>query len=609
MMKKIVSHLLTLAIIGNLMLLGIPSQSVYAENEMLIEEKIYSNATIDDEFADNRVLVVMNNQASLQFNQYGNGDFDEISCKSVSNLSAATEVKVKAESACFDTNHSVRSRNIRINTFNKILCIELENTGKENVLRAIQELQKRDDIIYAGPDYVIKIDSTVPNDEKYDEQWASEKIKLPQAWDITTGSNLVTVGVLDTGIDGTHPDLADNININLSRDFVTDSAEPVAVDANGHGTHVAGIIGARGNNNEGVSGVCWSVQLISLRILDENGSGYSSDVIEAIEYAERQGIQILNFSGGGYEEDNGALYEKIEEYSGLFVCAAGNDNKDIDVEYFYPGCYSLDLVNLISVGASDEDDKRWFWYDEPDGASNYGSTTVDLFAPGEYIYSTYPNSAYATSTGSSMATPYVTGVAALLLSKYPTLTPCEIKDTILSNVDECGTTFYDLCFSGGRLNAYKALTNVMRHPVTYTSIDSQKHHRICTTHNTFQTLQHNFSYQSNGIEGGHTCTCNQCSYVCSESHTWVTAGLKIRCSKCGVITTHAPVTPFMLPPQLLAQIEQMGYVGNFAMDIGDGTVLCRVGNQYYLVCGQTEDTALSYLQNELSVVAPDLDAA
>lgn len=132
---------------------------------------------------------------------------------------------------------------------------------------------------------------------------------------------------------------------------------------------------------------------------------------------------------------------------------------------------------------------------------------------------------------------------------------------------------------------------------------------MCTEHNTFQMLQHNFSYRNNSIEGGHTCTCNQCSYACSESHYWVTAGLKIRCSKCGVITTHAPVTPFALSPEILAKIEQIGYVGDFAMDMGDGTVLCRIGDQYYLVAGQIEDTALSYLQNELSVITPDREAA
>lgn len=609
-MKKIMSCLLTLVVIGSLLLLCFPSQHIYAENEIWIEEKIYSNATIDDEFADNRVLVVMSNQASLQFNQYDDRDFDEISCKNVSNLSAAMEEKAKTASIeIASKNQDIRSINNKISTYNQVLCLELEYAGKENVLQAIQKLQKRDDVIYAGPDYVMQLCSTTPNDSSYYKQWAADKIQLPQAWDITTGSSLVTVGVIDSGIQGTHPDLADNINIDLSRDFVTDSEEPVAVDSSWHGTHVAGIIGGRGNNGDGISGVCWNVQLISLRAFKADKTASFSDIIEAINYAEEQGIQILNLSGGGYDTENTSLYETIQNYSGLFVCAAGNNNKDTDVEEFYPSSYSRSLHNLISVGASNEKDERWLSDTVFEGGSNYGQTTVDLFAPGVDIYSTIPTDKYKTRTGTSMATPYVTGVAALLLSNYPDLTPCEIKDTILSNVDDCGTAFDSLCHSKGRLNAYNALTNVIRHPVTYTSLDSQEHHRVCTTHNTFQTLQHNFSYQSSGIEGGHTCTCNRCSYVCSETHNWVTAGLKIRCSKCGVITTHAPVTPFMLPPQLLAQIEQMGYVGDFAMDIGDGTMLCRLGNQYYLVRGQTEDTALSYLQNELSVVVPDLDAA
>lgn len=532
------------------MLLDIPSQNAYAKSEPLLEEKIYSNATLDDEFADNRVLVVMSNQASLQFNQYDAEDFDEINCKSASNLSTATEAKLKA-SATQSISSNTRSNGInnKNDAYNQVLCLELENTGKENVLQAIQKLRKRSDVIYAGPDYVMRLCSTTPDDLSNSQQEIADIIQLPQAWDITTGSSLVTVGVIDSGIQGTHPDLAENINTALSRDFVTDSEEPIAVDCSWHGTHVAGIIGACGNNSEGISGVCWRVQLVSLRAYNENHTGYFSDVIEAINYAEAQGIQILNLSAGGYDEDDTPLYETIQNYSGLFVCAAGNYNMDNDVNNFYPSSYSRSLHNLISVGASNREDKKWFIADSPGYATNYGQQTVDLFAPGASIYSTVPPNKYRSRSGTSMATPFVTGVAVLLLSKYPDLTPCEIKDTILTNVDRCGTTFDNLCYSRGRLNAYKALTNVVRHSVTYTSINSQKHHRICTAHNTFQTLQHNFSYQNNVIEGWHTCTCIQCSYACAESHTWVTAGLKTRCSKCGAITTHTPVTPFNLPPR------------------------------------------------------------
>ena len=179
----------------------------------------------------------------------------------------------------------------------------------------------------------------------------------------------------------------------------------------------------------------------------------------------------------------------------------------------------------------------------------------------------------------------------------------------MSTVDDCGTTFDSLCVSEGRLNAYKALTNVVRHSATYTSINSQKHRRICVAHNTVRASPHSLHYFNEGIGYGHSMFCSDCDYEKTEPHTWISVGNKIRCSGCGAITTNAPVTHFSLSPEIRARIEQMAFIGDFAMDIGSGTVLCRVGDQYYLVRGQTEATALSYLQHELSVITPDHEAA
>lgn len=234
-----------------------------------------------------------------------------------------------------------------------------------------------------------------------------------------------------------------------------------------------------------------------------------------------------------------------------------------------------------------------------------------------------------------MAAPYVTGVAALLLSKYPDLMACEIKDTILTNVDEI-SALEDLCATGGRLNAYNALTNVQRHSTSIGHSTYEGHVRICTDDARSVTISHSYTYVSNGSAGhnatcsecgfsvtnqhdmlyqnigvgiGHAGTCSHCGYTCTEAHTWIAVGTKYRCGRCAALTTAIP-TPFAsLPPEVRAKLEQMGYVGDFAMDIGDGTVLCRVGDQYYLVAGQTEETALSYLQNELSVITPDTEAA
>ena len=205
-------------------------------------------------------------------------------------------------------------------------------------------------------------------------------------------------------------------------------------DLSGHGTHVAGIIGAQGNNEIGISGVAWNIRLVSLRVFDSNGYGYLSDVKRAIDFATNENIPILNYSGGSSSDHNGCK-KAIENYPGLFVCAAGNDNQDNDSHGYFPGNYNFD--NLISVGAININGNRptsLQWQVDENGkpqGSNYGATTVDIFAPGDTIVSTVPTSVYSKGyvryEGTSMATPHVTGVAALMLSINPNLTPQQIK--------------------------------------------------------------------------------------------------------------------------------------------------------------------------------------
>ena len=629
---KLISAIIT----ANLLLGSGIVCEIYAQNDSVNEEKIPCTATLEEEFAENRVMVVMSNQTSRQFNRYNAEDFSEINCVSVSDLSTATEAKLKAAQASVSVSEKDNAINrascVDIDDYNQVLCLELKDAGKENVLKAIEQLQKRDDIIYAGPDYVIKSCSTTPDDSLYSQQWAPDKIQLPQAWDNTTGSSSVIVGVMDSGIEGTHPDLIDNLNTELCRDFTSGQAVAVTpTDTYGHGTAVAGVIGAQGDNTIGVTGACWDVTLVSLRVLLSDSSGFSSWVALAINYAESQGIQILNLSASWtsatvYPYYNRELESVIQNYSGLVICAAGNDEQNNNTNTLHPGNYNL--PNLITVGASNVNDSM---HEE----SNYGKNTVDLFAPGKEIYTTFINHEYIMIGGTSFAAPYVTGVAALLLSAHPDLLPCEIKDTILSNVDLVGS-LTDYCVTGGRLNAYNALTNVQRHANIDENPTNAGHVRICTAHTQSKTLPHSYTYVSNGssghistcsdcgfsvsnehnmiyhntgVDSGHTGMCKNCNYTCSEAHTWVSAGSKYRCTKCGVSAIHAPVTPFSLSPEIRARIEQMALIGDFAMDIGGGTVLCRVGDQYYLVAGQTEATALSYLQHELSVITPDHEAA
>ena len=337
------------------------------------------------------------------------------------------------------------------------------------MLKTIAELEKLDNVVYAGPDYVLTVESTTPNDPEYTNaggRWGIEKIQLPEAWDITTGSSTVYVAVIDTGIDGDHPDFQGRINSWRCRDFTSGEEDiPVGViDDEGHGTMMAGIIGASGDNGIGITGACWNVKLVSLKVMDSQGNCYSSIAMMAIDYANLQGFPIINFSIGWYDDDNNendnefsnyhqqydyALGTVIGSYSGLFVCSAGNANFDNDEIDHAPSNYCLN--NMIVVGASTSSDEKWY-------KSNYGKQKVDLFAPGDDILSTSSTGGYALGDGTSIAAAYVSGVAALLLSMNPSLTTAELKEAILSSVDTI-SGLSERCVTGGRLNAYKAVTS------------------------------------------------------------------------------------------------------------------------------------------------------
>ena len=241
------------------------------------EEKYYCNVSIDDEFADDSVLVVLNREASYRLKEYDENDFPNINCEKVTNLTKeATKIAIEKK-----TNSLVNLDNYR-----RTLCIKLKEKSKENVLKVISELIKRDDVLYAGPDYLISIASTTPHDPDISSQWGIDSIDLENAWDFTIGNNSVIVGVMDSGIDASHPDLSGVVNTSLSIDCTRGEAAPVSTvtDPLGHGTHVAGIIGAIGDNYTGVAGVNWNITLASLRIFDANGYGISSNLEYAIDF-------------------------------------------------------------------------------------------------------------------------------------------------------------------------------------------------------------------------------------------------------------------------------------------------------------------------------------
>lgn len=323
---------------------------------------------------------------------------------------------------------------------------------------------KNPDIILCEPNYKLELGSR-PNDSAYSSLYGMEKISAPAAWDTTTGSQNVTVAIVDTGIDYTHPDLSDNLWTNTNEtpgngidddnngyvddyygaNAVSGSGNPY--DDNGHGTHVAGTIGARGDNARGVVGVNWNVKLMGLKFLDSDGSGYTDDAITMINYAVTHGASVINASWGGGGASN-SLRSAIQAAGNngvLFIAAAGNEGENNDRTASYPANYDLD--NVLSVAATDSDDALAYF-------SNYGATTVDIAAPGVDIYSTYPGG-YATLDGTSMATPHVAGLAALVIAAYPNENYHQIRSRVLTG--DAISDLAGLTTTGKRINAQAAL--------------------------------------------------------------------------------------------------------------------------------------------------------
>lgn len=360
-----------------------------------------------------------------------------------------------------------------------------------SVREAISLYMSDPDVEYAEPNY-IKHSGKVVNDPLFNLQWALQNtgqfsgstpgadIRAADAWDIISGDGDVVIAIIDTGIDSNHPDLFSNMWTNpvdgsvngadedgngkiddiRGWNFINNSNN--TMDDNGHGTHVSGIAGASGNNGSGVSGLMWKVRLMPLKILDSTGSGTISDEISAIQYALDKHIRIINasFSGGDYSQAEYDAISAADKAGSLLITAAGNgidgvtgDNNDVVA--VFPANYGL--PNIISVAATDQSDLRSLF-------SNYGPNSVHVGAPGNEILSTYPvqfaPSGYRYESGTSMATPYVSGLAGLLANSYPNFTASQIRGTILRYVDVLpslqGTTI-----TGGRINAFRALSSLL----------------------------------------------------------------------------------------------------------------------------------------------------
>lgn len=280
-------------------------------------------------------------------------------------------------------------------------------------------------------------------------------ISARKAWKITKGTHQIKVCVVDTGIDATHPDLKDNICRNgkdeFGYDFVLNQKNPG--DVHGHGTHVAGIIGATARAGAGASGVAPNVCISAARYYSDTATGAQNlaNTVKAINYCVDSGAQVINYSGGGAEFSAAEMkaIQRAEAKGIVFVAAAGNEYQDTDEpgKAYYPAAYGL--KNIIAVAATNNRNKLL-------PSSNWGKKHVNVAAPGENIFSTLPKGKYGYLTGTSQATAFVSGLAALILTENPKLTPPEVRDIIMNSSDKLAELDGKL-ISGGRINAFSAL--------------------------------------------------------------------------------------------------------------------------------------------------------
>ncbi len=384
----------------------------------------------------------------------------------------------------------------RIESVTGLVAIDdLDNASPEAVAEQYRQMPE---VLYAEPVMTISLDDpmqgpvrrdllqrepsdNIPNDPQFAEQWALNNlgqdggkeradIDALRAWLKTRGSEEVVVAVLDTGVDYTHTDLATNMWVRPDRvpqyvddelgtfndlngyDANANAADPM--DENGHGTHCSGIIGAEGNNGEGIAGINWNVRIMPLKFMGRGGYGTTKDAIEAINYAidrKQKGVNVRVISASwGSTMYSKALEDAIKaagENGILFVAAAGNSSTNNDSRPHYPSNY--DLPNVISVAATDRNDVLANF-------SNFGVKTVHIAAPGREVLSTWLSNAYREASGTSMATPYVSGVAALIIASEPDITVEKLRERLLRSVDKIDQLSGKVA-SGGRLNAAKAL--------------------------------------------------------------------------------------------------------------------------------------------------------
>ena len=347
-----------------------------------------------------------------------------------------------------------------------------------DVKDALELFRQDPRVEYAEPNYFRRL-GRIPNDASYSSLWGLFKINAPGAWDLTTDCSSVVVAVIDSGVDYDHPDLSANIWVNTNEiagngldddgngkfedirgwDFAYEDNDPM--DVIGHGTHVAGTIGAVGDNALGVTGLCWEAKIMALRAFDDDGNTTVAATIEAMEYARLNGAKIVNasYADREFSQAEKDMIAQLNSDGILFVAAAGNEGVDSDQTPSYPAGYHL--PNIIAVAASNENDGLASF-------SNFGLVNVHVAAPGDGVFSTYPDDGYGSSSGTSMAAPHVSGLAALVWGSNPGLSAAQVKDRILDGADRTAN-LEGFIFTAGAINASNSVRNIPAPPSSFTA--------------------------------------------------------------------------------------------------------------------------------------------